>query len=595
MPTRNLTEQEKQFVLGGGVLSDPQTQQSYADFVRANQAGGQTITTDSLALVPSVPFQPQPTDTNNYQGIISGGQTLADFFKNTSVTPEQPKDLNTMFDKLYTDLGIQGKETKAAESAKSLDILNAQMAALSAEAQAVPIQVAQESEGRGRTLRAVQGINEQRLREIALKSLPLQGQILAQQAVTTGDQRALEASMGKFRLSFDIQQKNEQQQYEYKKENRKAIYDFLTAEQKVRADAKQKQEDRDFTTMQNNLNQAQDLTKKALDAGQADVAAKITSLDPKSKTYQTDLASLAGQIQQSPKEKLEIQKLQQDLAGGGGTVDMAGLPNQFVNAVNQGKTGNDILNSLTPIDKATLQSILDYEKNPANLSLRKVKGESRSEREKFLGMAHLIDPSYDESQYANRSTVRKDFNSGKSAQNIRSLNTAVGHLDTLSKTGDKLANASLPLWNKIANSTLSAIGDSRVVAFNTAATAVESELASVFKGMGATDQEIKVWRENINSSQSPEQLKGAIDTAIELMGSRLQALTNQYELGVGKPKDFKILSDKSRQILSNLGVDVEALDPIKTPAQGTAGTPDQQIVNGVTYEKAADGLYYPKQ
>lgn len=267
--------------------------------------------------------------------------------------------------------------------------------------------------------------------------------------------------------------------------------------------------------------------------------------------------------------------------------NVSGAPAGFVAAMEAGATGSELLNTLTPVDKATVQALLDYTKNPANLSLRKGAGESQSEREKFLGMAHLIDPSYDETQYAARSAVKKDFTSGKSAQNIRSLNTAVGHLNSLSEAADNLDNASVGLWNKVKNVGLSAVGDPRVVAFNTAATAVEGELASVFKGMGATDQEIKVWRDNLSSSQSPEQLHAAIDTAIELMGSRMQALSSQYEIGLGKPKDFKILNDKSRDILTKLGADVEALDPVADTGGGVGGS----LIKSEQDAKAAINTY----
>lgn len=180
--------------------------------------------------------------------------------------------------------------------------------------------------------------------------------------------------------------------------------------------------------------------------------------------------------------------------------------------------------------------------------------------QEILGRAALYDPSFDATQYQVRMSVKRDFNSGKSATNIRSLNTAISHLETMAYKASKLDNSSLPIWNSIVNKGITAVGDPRVVGLNTTATAVESELASVFKGMGATDQEIKAWRANFNSSQSPKQIKESIDTAVELLGGRLQALNSQYETGMGRPKDFHFLSDKSRAILKKLGADVDAID-----------------------------------
>jgi hypothetical protein len=106
--------------------------------------------------------------------------------------------------------------------------------------------------------------------------------------------------------------------------------------------------------------------------------------------------------------------------------------------------------------------------------------------------------------------------------------------------------------------------------------AVSSELAAVFKGTGASDQEIKAWRGRINSSQSPEQLDAAINEGYELMFSRLGALRQKYDQGMGAFGQMQILSPKSRGILSKrFGPDyISALEP--EPAAGgthTSGTP----------------------
>lgn len=188
--------------------------------------------------------------------------------------------------------------------------------------------------------------------------------------------------------------------------------------------------------------------------------------------------------------------------------------------------------------------------------------------QEILGRAALYDPSFDATQYQVRMSVKRGFNSGKEATNIRGLNTAISHLETMADKAKALNNSSLPIWNSIINSGISAVGDPRVVGLNTTATAVESELASVFKGMGATDQEIKAWRANFNSSQSPAQIKESIGTAIELLGGRLQALNSQYETGMGRPKDFHFLSDKSRAILKKLGANVDAIDGVSGKGYG---------------------------
>lgn len=248
-----------------------------------------------------------------------------------------------------------------------------------------------------------------------------------------------------------------------------------------------------------------------------------------------------------------------------------GLANQDQTA-QPGQRNEAALEGLTEGQSAMVKKMADYKMPlPMGFSWKDPNIQN------LLGRVAAYDPSFDATQYNTRMKLRGDFTSGKSAGNIRSLNTAVAHLDTLANKADDLNNAGLPLWNTISNYGLTQTGDPRVTNFNNAATAVESELANVFKGTGASDQEIKAWRNNLSSSQSPTQLKEGIQTAINLMGGRLGALQAQYEAGMGKPASFSMLSPKSRQILEKLGVNVDQFDssgqtqgPAQTPQTATA-------------------------
>lgn len=227
-----------------------------------------------------------------------------------------------------------------------------------------------------------------------------------------------------------------------------------------------------------------------------------------------------------------------------------------------GVTGEDYLKTVPPRLQELVKSIADYK---ADLS--KVTSLRGNERQRLAAMVMQYDPTFDMSQYGARSALRREFVSGKAAANIRSLNTAVGHLNDLSKAAGALDNYSWQFINSVTNWASEKTGDPRVTNFKVKANAVEGELASVFKGTGATDQEIKAWREAINSSQSPEQLKGVIEGAIELMGSRMNALTSQFETGLRKPKDFQILNQKSRKILEGLGFDPDTMERDGTVAK----------------------------
>lgn len=204
----------------------------------------------------------------------------------------------------------------------------------------------------------------------------------------------------------------------------------------------------------------------------------------------------------------------------------------------------------------------------------------------ILGRVSLLDPDFDASQYNTKLALRKGFTSGKQSQNILGLNTAVGHINSLVNAFAALNNSSYESANQAENLMAKYLpitpglkkrqGD--ITSADAKFNAVKGELAAIFKQSGATDQEIKSWNDTITSknvaSSTPDQQKAFVNSTLELMGSRLGALNSQYEMGMGKPKDFRMLSDKSREILGKLGVDVDKLDPVveqQTPQVPTGG------------------------
>jgi hypothetical protein len=251
--------------------------------------------------------------------------------------------------------------------------------------------------------------------------------------------------------------------------------------------------------------------------------------------------------------------------GGGGALPAnipMGAPGQKNEAALQGVSAGDA---------AVIKQLAEYKINlPSGMALRTPYWQN------ILGRVALYEPTFDATQYNVRMGVKRDFTSGTSSKTALSLNTAIGHLESLAKAAEGLDNGSVQSWNTFRNALTNNLSDDpRVTKFNTTANAVAGELATVFKNTSGTDQEIKSWKDQLNTSMTPAQLKvGAVDQAIELIGSRLVALRNKYEQGLGKPIDFQILSPKSRRILKGLGADVDALDPGGTVSAPTsAGRP----------------------
>src|SRR3990167_11494217 len=105
----------------------------------------------------------------------------------------------------------------------------------------------------------------------------------------------------KLNTVFELKTKDAEAQYKYKNDLQDKIWTYLTDKEKTRlADLKTTQA-QEFQTQQNNLNNAQTLSIKAMENGQADLAAKITQLDSQSPTFVQDLAKLQAQIKIKPK------------------------------------------------------------------------------------------------------------------------------------------------------------------------------------------------------------------------------------------------------------------------------------------------------
>jgi hypothetical protein len=203
-----------------------------------------------------------------------------------------------------------------------------------------------------------------------------------------------------------------------------------------------------------------------------------------------------------------------------------------------------------------------------------------------LSMATDIDPTFDETQYATRLAVKKDFMSPKGAagKNILGLNTAVGHINSLVKASDDLGNTSWTSANAVANALAKHFPVSKeledrqgkITAVKTKFNAVKDEMASIFKSNGATDISIKSWSDTIENpaTATPKMWKAFIDGALELMGSRLDALKDRYEAGMGKAKDFNFLSANSRKILQGLGKNLEEDIPVNEQGGTQRGNED---------------------
>jgi hypothetical protein len=203
--------------------------------------------------------------------------------------------------------------------------------------------------------------------------------------------------------------------------------------------------------------------------------------------------------------------------------------------------------------RSAVQGLLNYQTDPRTFPTYVRPGSSQMSREQAINFAQTIDPTYDETQFNSRNKFRQSVTSGNFSKSVIALNTAIHHADTLNTAVQQLGNTSFPLLNSVRNAGEKATGGAKPGVVAETATALENELATVFKGTSGTNQEIKEWRDAFPVNGSQKQQVAAIQQAEQLMAGRLAVLRQQYQGAMGKPADFQILQPDSRQILARLG------------------------------------------
>lgn len=161
-------------------------------------------------------------------------------------------------------------------------------------------------------------------------------------------------------------------------------------------------------------------------------------------------------------------------------------------------------------------------------------------------------------QYQSKMALERDFKVGNAARNIRSLNTAIGHLGQLYEAGQALPKNDLQAMNRLANYYHVQTGQSAPIVYRAIASAVAGEVATTLKSAAGTDPEIDRILSTIGTDQSPEQRTGAAKAFVGILGSRLHALEEQYTQGAGHAPTFRVLYPGSERVLNSMGVNIRA-------------------------------------
>jgi hypothetical protein len=231
---------------------------------------------------------PQQTTTITDQTTQTGGG-LTDMLSNYLGNAPTPPSLTDAYAQAQQQAGIQAKQQAVNDASAQLSDLSSRAGAAS---------LSQGLRSKANTLGAISGAQADIQRKAAIEALPLQATLQAAQG-------NLQAAQQNLDTAFKLKAEDLTNNYNYLKEQRAAVMQYASDQQKAELEKQNKLEDRAYTEATANSKIAQDWAKSAIDGGDAQVAAAISGLDPKSATFRSDLSALQSKIT-NPAVKLDL-------------------------------------------------------------------------------------------------------------------------------------------------------------------------------------------------------------------------------------------------------------------------------------------------
>jgi hypothetical protein len=243
-------------------------------------------------------------------------------------------------------------------------------------------------------------------------------------------------------------------------------------------------------------------------------------------------------------------------------------------------TGDDLLAAQSPSDQAIIKGLIDGTIKPETLSVR------NNHRENMVGIAARVANGRGDGSTMNTSTAavntgtEKAFTTGKPAQTIRAMNTAVDHLATLGQLATALGNGDVNALNNLKNKVSNQFGNVDVSNFDAAKQIVADEVVKAVVASGGSIGGALADRDKaeaqVNNAKSPAQLAGVIGTFTKLMGGQINSLGQQYVSG-GGAKDFTSFLTPATKALyrgpqpKNIGGGLGGTGAISTPGSFVEG------------------------
>lgn len=292
--------------------------------------------------------------------------------------------------------------------------------------------------------------------------------------------------------------------------------------------------------------------------------------------------------------RTEIKRASSAANIGGTSIDLEGLPMVGLTAdgIADKDAQKEFLTHLPPSLASQVPGIAE-----GRIDINKVTSLRSGERQELAKLVSLYDSSWDMSKNGARVATRKDYATGEMAKLAASTNLAIKHMGGMFDEGGKLNNTWFTPWNAAKNTFGSTTGDPNIKAFETYRLGVADELGKAFHGVGAVpESQKKEWQDAISTSSSPEQLKAAVTSALEMLSARTETYNQRYRnvMGADAPS---FLDDTAVKALRKMGIDPAGIDPRYAGAATASNEPastggPQQIISEEDYLNLPSGAEF---
>jgi hypothetical protein len=164
-------------------------------------------------------------------------------------------------------------------------------------------------------------------------------------------------------------------------------------------------------------------------------------------------------------------------------------------------------------------------------------------------------------------------------------NTAIAHLGLLSDAIDALGNNNTKLFNSLRQKYNEQTGSTVGATFDTVKQAVSGELAKVTGSLSQGEQE--AIKGPLDKSNSPQALKAAVRSAVQIMDGKIGALHDHYVSVMGEEPDSPLISPDAQKVRDRLlgqggGGQIQVKDPtggVHTFADQTSADKFKKLAN----------------